>query len=397
MDKKLVSRDVRLDSFVRDTRSKITRWAAERGFRHVPTYRSYIEHHSPSEFEEGAAVTIMLCDEDLAEALYSDDKTEEGFCKMLAASGLWFERWNGHVYEIYSDEGTTLWNQLIEYNRWEWICSLLKPDFDDIYEELYSFFDEDKSRINSLGWRGFEILLQRIMTTQGFEAHLGPGSNDGGVDVWAIQRDPLGDMLTVVQAKRYRPDRKIGQTEVAALHGVAMVEEAQKGLFVTTSSYLPVARKFAARTNNRLELATSEDVLKWCSDATQGIIQDKSAILGIDGNRRAINAAIRDKSRIVHASWGIGLSINSFALILKETKHAALLMSLDKRVLSDDGYGQRGTEIPDIGESTFSIATNDRVFRVSRQVQENGEVWYWGHQKYYSRWSGQPEAFDLCD
>jgi hypothetical protein len=397
MDKKLVSRDAHLDSLVHDTRSKITSWAAERGFRHVPTYRSYIEHHSPSEFQESPAVTIMLCDEDLAEALYSDDETEESFSGMLAASGLWFERWSGHAYEIYPDEGTTIWNQLIEYNRWEWICGLLKPDFDDVYEELYSFFNEDQSRINSLGWRGFEILLQRIMTAQGFEAHLGPGSNDGGVDVWAIQRDPLGDMLTVVQAKRYRPDRKIGQTDVAALHGVATVEKAQKGLFVTTSSYLPVARKFAARTNNKLELATSEDVLKWCSDANHGIIQDKSKILGISGNRHAINAAIRDKSRIVHSSWGIGLSINSFALILKETKHAALLMPLDNRVLSDDGYGQRGTEIPDIGENAFSTTRNGRMFRVSRQVQENGEAWYWGQNKYYSQWSGQPEAFDLYD
>lgn len=37
---------------------------------------------------------------------------------------------------------------------------------------------------------------------------------------------------------------------------------------------------------------------------------------------------------------------NSFAVFVKKRKHAALLMGLTNQTLTDDGYGQMGTEMP---------------------------------------------------
>lgn len=87
-----------------------------------------------------------------------------------------------------------------------------------------------------------------------------------------LQRDPLGDILTLVQAKRYAPGNKIDLSAVAALHGVAASKAAQKSMFVTTSDYLPPARKFAGRTRIPMTLTTSADVSDWCRDASDGII-----------------------------------------------------------------------------------------------------------------------------
>ncbi|WP_210251009.1 restriction endonuclease, partial [Bradyrhizobium cytisi] len=52
----------------------------------------------------------------------------------------------------------------------------------------------------------------------------------------------------------YAPHSSIRLDAVAALHGIATVEGAQKNLFVTTLAYAPVAKRFAARTSGAMEL-----------------------------------------------------------------------------------------------------------------------------------------------
>lgn len=88
--------------------------------------------------------------------------------------------------------------------------------------------------------------------------------------------------------------------------------------------------------------------------------------------------------------------MNQFAVVLKETKHAALLMAIPARTISDDGYGQRGSEVPDIGLACLDRLTVDTVFRAKRSVRD-GDVNYWDGRNLYSAWNGQPALFDLCD
>ena len=127
----------------------------------------------------------------------------------------------------------------------------------------------------------FERLLGSIFRNQGYEVELGPGSGDGGVDLRLLQRDPIGDVLTFVQAKRHAPHRKIALQPVQALHGASVADGATRSLFVTTSDYLPSARRFAARKNVQMDLYTSEDVVDWCRQATNGIIRDKSVLVSL--------------------------------------------------------------------------------------------------------------------
>lgn len=211
-----------------------------------------------------------------------------------------------------------------------------------------------------------------------------------------LQRDPLGDIMTLVQAKRYAPRNKIDLSAVAALHGVADVEAAQKSMFVTTSDYLPSARKFASRTRIPMTLTTSTDVSEWCRDASDGIIRDKSKLV----MPQAVSSPLQDLTskdpRIVQASTGYSVIMNQFAIVIKETKHAALLMTIPARTISDDGYGQRGSEVPEIGPACLDRLRADNVFRAKRSVR-NGEVNYWDGRNLYSAWNGAPALFDLCD
>jgi len=143
-------------------------------------------------------------------------------------------------------------------------CRLIIPDFETITHELMAYFAEHPEKLQEMEWRKFEELLDAIFRNQGYDTELGPGSGDGGVDLRLIQKDNIGKVLTLVQAKRYKSENPIGLEAVQALHGVVDDQRAHRGLFVTTSRYLPGARQFAARQNERLILADSDKVADWC-------------------------------------------------------------------------------------------------------------------------------------
>ncbi|MGN6150348.1 MAG: restriction endonuclease [Rhizomicrobium sp.] len=251
--------------------------------------------------------------------------------------------------------------------------------------------------MHRLHGRDFEILLSRIFQAQGFQVELGPGRGDEGVDMRLLQRDPLGDVLTLVQAKRYAKRRSIDQQAVAALHGVAEVEGAKRSLFITTSRYAPVAKRFAARTSGRMELATSSEVVQWCQDASAGIVADKSTLVSRANVLRIIEE-LRWKrdGRILHASIGRNMVLNRFALVIKETKHAALLMSLPQRIVTHDGCQQWGTEVPEIGEGSLGALRAETVWRTIRNVRD-GRISYWDGRQLFVPWDGNPCHFDHRD
>ena len=129
--------------------------------------------------------------------------------------------------------------------------------------KLIDYFGKYPDKLVNLDWRKFEELLGAIFQNQGFDTELGPGQADSGVDLRLIRKDSIGEFITLVQAKRYA-DRPICIEAVQALSGAVEDEKANRGLFVTTSRYLPSAKRFATRQNRRLSLATSADVARWC-------------------------------------------------------------------------------------------------------------------------------------
>jgi restriction system protein len=73
--------------------------------------------------------------------------------------------------------------------------------------------------------------------------HLG-GPGDEGLD-GVIRQDALGLDVIYVQAKRYSPDHKIGRPDIQAFVGALMGVRADRGIFITTSSFTSDARAYA--------------------------------------------------------------------------------------------------------------------------------------------------------
>ncbi len=377
-----------------DLRAAIQAWAEKHDLWFDCGFKDYLTHVG-GEPPRLPVVTMICFDGPMQRLLTGEDSEalEPRFQKLLESLGYWYENRDYTSIQIYPDENTDF-SAFTSYFHWQWVCGLIEEDFADVYQELYAHFAKWPDDLTRLHWRDFEILLARIFQAQGFEIELGPGSGDEGVDIRLLQRDPIGDVLTLVQAKRFGPRNKIDLQAVAALYGVGMAERADKSLFVTTSNYAPVARRFAARVSGHLTLATSKDVADWCTCAQDSIIIDKSKLVTPDRVWSILAEASQARDpRIVHAQKGF--MHNEFALIIKETRHAALLMRLRCKTISDDGYGQQGYEVP-LLEPALPLFNAKGVWR-ARRTNHDGRVRYWDGNNLYAPWNGEPCHFNRLD
>lgn len=147
-----------------------------------------------------------------------------------------------------------------------------------------------------------------------------------------------------------------------------------------------------------MRLAASEDIKKWCSDATDGVVKDKSKLIAPD----AVSRILQDLSgkadrRILHANVGVTMIANAYALVLKETKHAALLLRLPRLAVDTDSYGQVGRDRPLIDPAKPLILNAETVWRSKRKTDANGDVSYWDGRNLWTPWDGQAQYFNFLD
>ncbi|MGW5675359.1 restriction endonuclease [Streptomyces sp. NPDC003860] len=89
----------------------------------------------------------------------------------------------------------------------------------------------------------FESLVAELFRAMGMQAVTTQRSNDGGVDVDALDPAPIRGGKIVVQVKRYR--NTVPPTAVRDLYGTVQDAGANKGVLVTTSGFGPGSHAFA--------------------------------------------------------------------------------------------------------------------------------------------------------
>lgn len=105
----------------------------------------------------------------------------------------------------------------------------------------------------------FERLIVDLLIAMGYggssqEAGRALGqSGDNGVD-GVIDQDPLGVDQIYVQAKRYTEGNNIGAGAIRDFYGALSLKKAQKGIFVTTSSFSNAAMETARGLGSRIVL-----------------------------------------------------------------------------------------------------------------------------------------------
>lgn len=95
----------------------------------------------------------------------------------------------------------------------------------------------------------FERMVVKLLENMGYsgehgEATVTQKSNDGGID-GIINQDPLGTSTVYIQAKRNKEGNIIGRSTIQSFYGALAGINADRGVFITTSSYSKGAKNFA--------------------------------------------------------------------------------------------------------------------------------------------------------
>ena len=114
--------------------------------------------------------------------IYESDEIEGPFHKLLDELGYWYEMENHYTFSLYPVDDVRRENFLNLY-RWQWLQKLSGKRTLELHAEVFEHFAKHPDDMKELHWRKFEILLDAIFRNQGYRTELGPGSNDGGIDL----------------------------------------------------------------------------------------------------------------------------------------------------------------------------------------------------------------------
>ena len=122
----------------------------------------------------------------------------------------------------------------------------------------------------------FEKLIVKLLVSMGYggsssEAgrHIGK-SGDGGID-GVIDEDKLGLDIIYIQAKRYAMENTVGRPEIQKFAGSLIGMGANKGVFVTTSSFSGHAHQYANNVPQRIILIDGEKLTSLMLEHNVGV------------------------------------------------------------------------------------------------------------------------------
>lgn len=393
--------DLSIEDRISNLISSIQNWAISHDIwdEKDSTFWSYIDYFN-DEPPEQPCILVVTCDGELGSFLsyeaYEDLQYE--FNQLLDNQGVYQDLESHRVACFWLHDDDPHIEALQDFFEWQWICKLIEPEFSELYVEIFDWFSKKPDDFLKLSSRSFEVVIDGILKNNGYRTKLGTGQADGGVDIRLYSNEVIGEAITLVQAKRYATNRPIGLEAVQALSAAVEDERANRGLFVTTSRYLPGVEKFAQRQNKKLTLATSEQLAEWSQYAKNSIIRDKSKLVSHSHVTEMLLSNHNTHSlegRIFTARAGATMILNSFVIVLRETKTAVLLMSLPQKDISNTD-SQEGYEVPIKDISVLNNLCADTVFR-AQKMNDNGIITLWGRGKLYSEWDEKPQYFSYID
>ncbi|MFC5957785.1 restriction endonuclease [Streptomyces pratens] len=128
---------------------------------------------------------------------------------------------------------------------------------EDVGNGVVTHGDGEEPDLYEMDPVAFETLVADLFRAMGMQAVTTQRSNDGGVDVDALDPAPIRGGKIVVQVKRYR--NTVPPTAVRDLYGTVQDAGANKGVLVTTSAFGPGSHTFA--NGKPLELVAGSELV----------------------------------------------------------------------------------------------------------------------------------------
>jgi HJR/Mrr/RecB family endonuclease len=111
--------------------------------------------------------------------------------------------------------------------------------------------------------RKFEELLARLLTDSGYSVTLTPAIKDGGRDILALINLPTGQLMTIVECKKWSHHRPVPVEVVRNVYGVVTHDRASHAMIATTSRFTREAKQFQDAIKYQMSLKDYNDIANW--------------------------------------------------------------------------------------------------------------------------------------
>jgi restriction system protein len=150
--------------------------------------------------------------------------------------------------------------------------------------------DDLLERLRAMDALQFERLVLDLLTAMGYgtgdfgSRSLTAASGDGGID-GIIHEDALGLDAVYIQAKRYKPEVRVGSPAIREFVGALTEKGASKGVFVTSSGFSADARDVLRRVSHRIVLIDGPEMARLMIRHLIGVrVRKKIEIKGLDSD-----------------------------------------------------------------------------------------------------------------
>lgn len=127
----------------------------------------------------------------------------------------------------------------------------------------------------------FEQVVLDMMLAMGYgnsndnSAKVTQQGHDDGID-GVIPEDKLGFDKIYIQAKRYKPENTVGKPLIHAFAGALDEQKANKGVFITTSSFSKEAKSFVEKASKRIILIDGQQLARYMIEYNVGVSRQKT-------------------------------------------------------------------------------------------------------------------------
>ncbi|MFJ4947372.1 restriction endonuclease [Streptomyces sp. NPDC088760] len=194
----------------------------------------------------------------------------------------------------------------------------------DVGNRIVAHGSDEEPDLFAMDPIAFENLVADLFRAMGMQAVTTQRSNDGGVDVDALDPTPIRGGKIVVQVKRYRST--VPPTAVRDLYGTVQDVGANKGVLVTTSGFGPGSHTFA--NGKPLELISGPELVDLLHrHGLRGRLGDGGRQIPAQPTPSVPDTRLPEDYNVLGMSWTGGVALDVCALVCR-----------GNRVLSDDHF-----------------------------------------------------------
>lgn len=139
----------------------------------------------------------------------------------------------------------------------------IKSEENFMDQKFLDYIAANTEKLQNMHWRNFERFCAEFFNRLGYTIKLGPGGNDGGIDIRAFDAKDRNKPVIIIQCKRYKDGHQVAIETVKAFYTDVEFEKAELGIIITTSEIAPGGKKVCEARKYPLSFAELKEVKKW--------------------------------------------------------------------------------------------------------------------------------------